>query len=377
MTWWDPTITEEIVIRQKFKIPVWPAPNTNRVDGRFRFTHCLPDASAMAGRWFVRVSPVVDPFQEHYAVVDVEALDNQHLFGESGLDDFDRTLTVDIKQWDPPDTPPNWPMSGTVITFTLTHPTLTHSSYERMYPHPFVAGAPFLQTSLSDVGSPLNGPWEKYLNHVPGATVPFANGTRWHGSTVSQCWDLPGQPMVFGPGAAEFNGVDAYIALDHDTFTHNDNHFLEADIRRLDTLLLPILGRETSGSIWGLDDDEGWYSVQRFNPIVYPAVGTWFKYRQEFEWSSGLQLRYQVFIDDVMVFDATRSRINAFWQNLGVRRRAGPTDWGKFDMKNLKVLRGTPATPIVSLDMPLIENALDLGPDANHGTTFNMDLPSV
>jgi hypothetical protein len=47
------------------------------------------------------------------------------------------------------------------------------------------------------------------------------------------------------------------------------------------------------------------------------------------------------------------------------------------DIRDLKIETGTPGDYETLLDMPLRTNALDIGPNENHGTTFNMDLPSV
>ena len=71
------------------------------------------------------------------------------------------------------------------------------------------------------------------------------------------------------------------------------------------------------------------------------------------------------------------NRQNVLFNNLGVFRHNDPgVIWGDFDMRLLKLQTGPPGNLVTVLDMPLIENALDLSVNANHGTTFNMDLPS-
>ena len=125
------------------------------------------------------------------------------------------------------------------------------------------------------------------------------------------------------------------------------------------------------------DDIAQWMTHTRALSILSAAVplNVWFKFRFERGWNNPTPLQANVYIDDVLVADWTITTLPVGrFHILG----AHPfnSQWGDFDMRNLKFYHGTLATPQLVLDMPLIENALDLSPEANHGTTFNMDLPS-
>jgi hypothetical protein len=192
---------------------------------------------------------------------------------------------------------------------------------------------------------------------------------------MSECYVFPAPPPA--EGFASFNGVDARIDLDHGTFLHQNAFRVEADVRIRDEILVPILGDKDQAFYWGRDDAHGHWRTATFINISWPANDVWFNYRLEFEWESGDALRYELFIDDVEVFSALAGRGFTRWDVLGVRSFDGTPEWGDFDMKNLKYWTGSFASPVLRLDMPLIDNALDLSPDENHGTTFNMALPST
>jgi len=193
---------------------------------------------------------------------------------------------------------------------------------------------------------------------------------------VSECYDFPTDPLLI-PGFALFNGVDARIELDHNIPLNSGPFSIEADLFVRDASNMIVVAIDDNNGIVGNEDQDVRYSTFNEPSSWTPPIQQWFNWRLEFEWSSGLQLRYELFIDDQSIQGWTRSRFTRDWNMLGVRNWNSSPTFADLNMKNLKFQRGTFASPIVKLDMPLQENALDLGPDANHGTTFNMPLPSV
>lgn len=377
MVWWVANDQERDEILATSKIALWPAPNTARVNRFMRMKNMLPNCHPAAGRIFVEMLPTQVPPQVLRAIVTIDNFAENDCWGETEADADGRKIKVSIRSDDDFVDNQGTHWSGIVYAFEYSRTGFDwwrrsfidadggHTSQSARFPS-FVHHDSFNRFGgfLDEFGGP-NPDW--------GFTV-FQQVAA---SSVSQCWTPPGAALGPLGGFAEFNGVDAYISLDHNTINHNGPHFLEAELRMNARGIQTIMGRQTSASVWGFDGFDGRWSNQTFGALPLPPLNVWFKYRQEFEWSSGLQLRYEIFIDDVLEHAQTSGRINTFWQNLGVRRRQTAPVWGDFDLKNLKYHTGSFASPIVRLDMPLQINALDSGPDANHGTTFNMALPSV
>ena len=178
-------------------------------------------------------------------------------------------------------------------------------------------------------------------------------------------------------GFAAFNGTDSYIVLTQDIPTLNVAFKLEAEICLHNvTTFWPIFGKEAVGGFLGMDNSDMIFANEIFATSWVPVLDTWFKFRFEFEQTS--QLQYKLFIDDVEVLDVVGFRQNLNFINLGVFRHNDPgVIWGDFDMRFLKLQMGDAGNLVTALEMPLIENALDLSVNANHGTPFNMDLPST
>lgn len=220
--------------------------------------------------------------------------------------------------------------------------------------------------SVSRGGSNFTGPlwpWED-------------NRFEWY--PVPECYTFPPAGVTIdGPGHAEFNGIDSYIALDQIISGWNTPHIMQADIRLHDvTTFWPILGREAVGGFHGMDDNDIVFCTSTLITTWTPILDTWVKWRYEFEQTG--QLQHQLFIDDVSVFNSPGNRQFCVFGNLGVyKHNIAGTIWGNFDMRNLKIWQGAAPSTDVILDMPLQVNALDHGPLGNNGTPFNMDLPAV
>ena len=205
----------------------------------------------------------------------------------------------------------------------------------------------------------------------------------WTGQTALDCEDLTICPVCGCTrddpvGFSKFNGIDSYIALDSNTPTLDAPFKLEAEIRLHNvTTFWPIFGREAAGGFLGMDDNDLVFGNITLPTSWTPVLNTWFKFRLEFE--QAIQLQYKLFIDDVEVLDTTSIRQTTIdFINLGVFRHNDPgVIWGDFDMRFLKLQMGDAGNLTTALEMPLQVDAQDIGPLGNHGTTFNMDLPST
>jgi hypothetical protein len=124
------------------------------------------------------------------------------------------------------------------------------------------------------------------------------------------------------------------------------------------------------------DDDDFTLGALRLDTSFTPNLGQWYNWRLEFEQRA--QLSYDLLIDGQNVMARTTNRQSLPFNVIGAYKRGIPgTLWSDVNMRNVKWFTGDAPSTDVELDMPLFENALDLGPNENHGTTFNMELPSI
>jgi hypothetical protein len=252
-----------------------------------------------------------------------------------------------------------------------------------------------IELSLDGFGSALY--WEQYWN-IDGFTNWTQNAENWVSGGNTSGWIIH-DDWIFGnfvqkyqsgsecypfdrqtggdPGFAEFNGIDSYIALTDLLPAWATPFRLSCCFRyQGQPDWMPILGRGAMGGFYGLDDEDFIWGNIRLPTSWTANVGEWHSYRVDFEQIG--QLSWQLYIDDIVVMDAVTNRQFGNANRLGVFRQGAPgTIWGHFDLRDLLILGGTPGNHTTRLDMPLRDNALDLGPEENHGTTFNMDLPSV
>jgi len=193
---------------------------------------------------------------------------------------------------------------------------------------------------------------------------------------VGSCYDF-GQVIPSGPGFAEFNGVDAWIQLDSAIPLQGFNYDYEYDIRMQgnDMVMLGTLGagrpytRILNGTYYNGD-----FHAYPLSPA--PAVGVWTKVRQEWRGPEG-PTAMKIYVDDVLAAQGFgASQQYGGFDMLG-RYNAGAFNiWGHADMRDVKLTYYSGSGPVVDLDMPLRENACDLSPAGNNGTTFNMPIPS-
>jgi len=178
-------------------------------------------------------------------------------------------------------------------------------------------------------------------------------------------------------GFAAMNGTDAYIALTRPIAQTNNPFVVQADIQWNSVTEQPFFGIGGTGGFGGMrvNDDMTWGNLRR--PTTFtPTLGQWYAWRLEFEQNG--QLRYDMFIDGGNIWGQVTNRQFLNFNRLGVYKQGvGGALWSDILMRDLKWFTGAAPSTFVELDMPLRANALDLSVGANHGTTFNMDLPSV
>jgi hypothetical protein len=236
---------------------------------------------------------------------------------------------------------------------------------------------------------------EEYPTAFPGNKWRHNMNTRFLAQEANRHWEFPPQPVVtqFTPvifavnecftfpelpaGMAAFNGINAYIKLDNPLGAINQDFVIDLDVRLNQTVNhWPVFGVQGTGGFIGMQGADLIIGAAQRTTSWTPVTDVWFNWRLEFEQQS--QLNYELFIDDVKVLDTVTNRLNFQPNTIGVYKQGvSGTLWADADFKNLKVKNGDAPSSNVLLDMPLLENALDIGPLLNHGTTFHMPLPSV
>jgi hypothetical protein len=377
MTWYECTVPLFHATDNLRNFPRWPSPNGPRVDAKFRFVGSAESCDARGSRHFVWFNPFGAGGPDHFALIDVLPIGVGHLQGETNVDADGRVLRLDIVDYDLSNPHPEYSETGIEYDYTLSLPGKFDWHTRWFWPNPPVDG----------FGPPPRNITIDPFANPPARTVvdPWVVGSAWENDsegsffwhTWDECRDICGGEKEIGEPFARFNGTNAYIALTVDAAAFNNPFVVHCDFRYQGQLdWAPIWGRHAAGGFFGFDEHEVIFGNLRLNTSWVPVVGVWYKYEYRFEQSG--QLGHQQLIDDVIVMDAVTNRqfINA--NRLGVYRHTVPgTIWGHFDLRNLKYLKGVTPNFTTELDMPLTTNCLDLGPRANHGTSFNMLLPSV
>lgn len=377
MTWYQCTVPLFHATDNLRNFSRWPWPSGPRVDARFRFLGSAQTCDARGSRHFCWFNPFGPGEPDYFALIDVLPIADGNLQGETNVDSDGRVLRLDIVDYQASNPHPDYSETGIEYDFTLSLPGKTDWHTRWFWPNPPIDGfgPPPLNITIDPFASP------------PARTVvdPGGIGTAWEHDTGGpifwhtwrECDDICGGPKPIGEPFARFNGIDAYIALTTETAAFSTPFVVQCDFRyQGQPDWAPIWGKHAAGGFFGFEDDEVIFGSLRLATSWVPQVGVWYKYEYRFEQSG--QLGHQQLIDDVVVMDAVQNRQFMNSNRLGVYRHTVPgTIWGRFDLRNLKYLRGTPGSFVTELDMPLTTNALDLGPRGNHGTTFNMELPSI
>lgn len=376
MPWADPLPSQEELDYWAFsgepgfnRISHWPKPNSARVNCFFRLKYTLPELVPIAGRYgfyyteqFEDWDPGV-PALNQFGRFDFEGIAEGHVRLVTPANSEGFTVQIDIEDIE---LLPIIQEPGVQCTVTTTHATFGTQVARGEW-----SAKPLRNNWFHNMQTDLQEPesnWQ-YQND-PTWTIPILVP---HIVAVADCFSFPRLAVGF----AAFNGVDSYVSLDHNIDGFAQAFTMDADIRLHDvTTFWPILGREASGGFFGMDGADLIFGNLRLPTTWVPVLDTWFHWRYEFE--QDVQLEHALFINQVEVMRQATNRQFSQFNNLGVYRHSLPAPiWGNFDMHDLKIMDGDSGGQTVKLDLPLILNALDLGPEANHGTTFNMPLPSV
>lgn len=377
MPWWDSDFAAFLAQSDDNGVATWPLAGGVRVASRYKMVGGVPPCASRASRHLVTWRPIPGGVR-YFALIDV-AYDGTpgELVGSTGEDPHGRVMELKITDHQVGNLHPDYSEIGINYLFTLKLPSHTDWHTEWFYPDiPSLGftGAPVSLRELPTEGTPSrtqNDP------HTPSTSWESFIASRVDWYTFSECKEPAGEEMDFPPSFAEFNGEDSYIALTESVGQMNDPFILSADIRRRGfPWIWPIFGVDGAGGFHGMDLSQIIFGNLTLDTDWTEVDDVWFKWEYRFEQDG--QLRHQLFIDDVEMMDRTTNRQFMNPDVLGVfRLNSFPTIWGHFDMKELLYLVGTPGDFEIRLNMPLTENALDLSDNENHGTTFNMDLPSV
>jgi hypothetical protein len=370
------TPAERFTIQNKYKVPTWPAPNSARIDPAYRWVISTPNCVPRASRYFFTGAPNGFDIGQ-VGIIDMFPSGGMLMNGQTPINPDGRQVFLECSGFAPPDVGPQG-VPGMYVTFLWTRVgfTPTRATYWNVLPW---LGPPQhdMGPSQTNFGIPDTHRWNLQVDQLgenPDFDAFWSTNFGW--KTISACnLDLPGTPVV-DDLFAEFNGIDSYISLDQLMTGFNSSFIMSARIRLHDTTVFwPILGREGTGGFFGMDDADLIFGTLRLATSWTPVLDEWFDWRYEFEQS--LQLKHQLFINDIEVMNRTTNRQFSTFDNLGVYKHGvSGTLWGNFDMQNLRITSGVPPSPILVGDWPLTVNALDIGPSANHGTPFNMDLPA-
>jgi len=376
MPWFNPTPSVAELDFWKFEksgqlnlVSHWPKPNTIRIDPKFRLQYSTPAMIPQASRWGIFYYPAfqeydpTDPDLNAVGWFDFEVRDINHIGVTTEENFWGFTADVNITSQE------NLPLfnkPGIRVDIALDHPNFG---------------------TLLQHGEWANDPNEINWRHNHNTWFWRGSGRwntdfippQWPGNThidifgVMECYSFPRMSV----GRAEFNGIDAWVDLQFDLGVDNGPFSIACDMVLHDRTNHPIVCRQSQNSGYQIIGENLHYGTPVMATNFLPAVGVEFNLRLEFEWSSQLQLRYETFLNDVLVNSFTGNRQNFNMGQLGKRNSGGNAVFGNFDMWNLIFLRGTFLEPVEELDMPLQESAKDFGPKENDGTTFNMTLPSA
>jgi hypothetical protein len=377
MPWWDTDYTTMFNQRTSNRVAQWPLPNGARIDARFKFIGSDPPCASRASRHLFTWRPFPGGTR-YFALIDVAYAGTPgELRGDTGEDPNGRKMEVVITDHQIGNPHPEYSQTGISYKFILSLPGKTDWQHEWFWPSPPMDG--FGPCPISLIAFPFSIPPARTSNDDVGLDTAWessiASPIDWY--TFSECATPEGQPMVFPQNFARFNGDDAYIALSQSVANFGNAFRVECDIRFQEFITwMPIWGNFTAGGFFGMDQSDSIFGALRLATTWAPVLNVWYHYRYDFEQDG--QLKHQLFMDGGEVMNRTTNRQFMSANRLGVYRQGGlGVIWGGFDLKFLTYRKGTQGAFLTQLDMPLQENALDHGPFANHGTTFNMELPSV
>lgn len=376
MPWFDVNPSQSVLdffqshpARSTRHVAKWPHPNTVRINCRFRVKDTDPELIPLASRYglyYHKAIPGWDPDDVDFSAFgwwEFEVRGDNHIGVTTEENSAGYTLDINIKHFEEL---PSIGTPGIEYRVDFDHAALGILEYHEEYPASVMTNLWKYDMNTFVFSDIFHGYWTQ---PVP----PYAELLLPRLFAADECYEF--DPPA--PEMAEFNGTDAYIALTSNLANVNQDFIISADIRLHNTTgFWPIMGREGQGGFLGMDEEDLIFGSLRLASSWTPVLDEWFSWRLEFEQDG--QLKYKLFINDTEVLDRTTNRQNILFNTLGVYRHGvSGTIWADMDMKNLVFLNGDNPSTDVELDMPLFEDALDDGPNENHGTTFNMALPST
>jgi len=329
------------------------------------------------GRYILAMEEVPDePDGLAYPVIDLHINGDFQLQGDSGANELGRSVVLDVIQYLDDD----YEFADVPgIEYRFTFKMVGFDDYRVRYFWPWTHPGGLDKEVLMNCHNASVNPLpivtkdDTTLIDIDWPVLPVLGAFSWKPMSECYTFPLPPPPDLM----AEFNGDDAYIALDHSLPSVNSPFIIEARIRLHDvTTFWPLLGIQGAGGFCGMDGADTIFGSHRLTTSWTPVLDEWFDWRLEFEQVSSLNLR--TFINDVEVDESTIIRQQMIFNRLGVYRRSvSGTIWANMDMQNFRFITGDAPSTDVMADLPCILNALDLSAEENHGTPFNMDLPAT
>jgi hypothetical protein len=351
------------------KVSWWPHPNSARINCLFRIKHTFPQLIPIAGRYgFYYHERFVDwdvdtPELNQMGAFEAVPIEANHVRLTLGENAEGFSVVIDIEGVE---VTPNEGLQGVVCTVVITHATFGTQTAVGEY-SVIPTRQNWFHNQNTDTEAPAGG-W--IYENDPTWTIPVLVPVLF---AVADCYEFDRLPPEF----ASLNGADAYIELTDLMSFANSPFKMACEIRLNQTVNhWPILGRDGTGGFFGMEGDDIVFGNLQLDTSWEPITDTWFTWVYEFE--PVTQLQHKLTIAGTVVKDATHSRQSPPFDMIGVYKHGvSGTLWADMDIRDLKIETGTPGDYETLLDMPLRVNALDVGPNANHGTTFNMRLPSV
>lgn len=375
MTWFDDgSPTEYVDATNNLKVGLWPIKNSPRIDPRFRLINGEGKPAPQASHFFVRlqIQPAPTPVFKN-CLIPLAAVADQKLEGSSGVSGDGFEFIFSIESFVVPD--PDFDVWG--FRYKLVY---KHAGFPDFFMLQMVGtdvdAAKFNLNIKIDALTPTQqwGPswfdtdYDPLVNTDVDMPIPLQAIKAW---PLSECFVPQIAPEE---GAAEFNGVDAWIGFDGYTDVHTQRFMLEFDIKLYDTGECVVLGPLFSSSkyVRFQQSSMSWRSsLITFSPIL--PLEEWMTIRVEFNWVFPTE-KWKVYKDDVLIGENDTQGASGLQFNQMGRR--GSIIQGVFDMRNLHYEDTDPAAPEVLLSTLLISDACDSGPKALKGTTVIMDLPS-
>ena len=354
------------------KVSKWPHPLTPRTSSWFLFASERRHFH-QASRFIVRLTwahPFMPLSGFTWFYLDMDPIGPGHCIGSTGDARDGSSCTVEFEQME---VLPVSGVRGVLVTTSQVVPPDPVTVRTTEYPDNSFPDWYYDVDVAVPVGPVLRNPdWsDPWPTGFWGITY-----TEWY--SMSECYDFT--PYLAPPVVdtfATFNGVDTYLQLDGTTPFFGWPSKIECDVRFRSLNRAIFLGHNTGGSYSFYIHNNRWHfsgNNALINPL--PALDTWLHMEFERGWRNPASGARNLRFDDVLVSSFQGANFAVQANRIGGNIPVPPTMWADMDLRNLTIDNGDVNNPNLILDMPLVDNACDVGPFAFKGTTFNMDLPS-